>query len=401
MERKTGYDPHMPHPKHEATLSAGGSGGVEIAPPGGQESGAHVVALATRPRIQELEEVLTEYHGQRLVIFIKGYPDPDAIASSLAHQYICRGHGVDADIMYFEEPSHRENKALVKQLQIPMTKWSPDVDLRLYAGFCTVDTQSPKMPIRLPKELKLVSLVDHHKSIGKIDGQFVDVREDAGSVASIYAEYLAEGTVKLDPDHPVTSTMATALMYGIRTDTDNFLLARPIDYHASAFLAPFVDRDKLEVFSKQSISAKSMDILQTAMDRKVIEGTYLIAGVGFVRDEDRDGISAAADYLLRREGVDTVLLYGVVGGAEIDGSLRTLSHAVDPDKWMKELFGVDASGRFYGGGRQNKGGFQIPLGIFGRCTDRALLWRTVQRTVEDVFFEKIGAKPKDRDNKGG
>jgi hypothetical protein len=45
---------------------------------------------------------------------------------------------------------------------------------------------------------------------------------------------------------------------------------------------------------------------------------------------------------------------------------------------------------FYGGGRTDKGAFKIPLGPFACCGDRDLLWRMVQRTIEDLFFNKIG-----------
>ena len=343
------------------------------------------------PRGRELEAVLSRYRGRRLVIFIKGYPDPDAIASALAHQHICRGLGAETDIVHFEDLSHQENKALVKRLEIEMTQWSPDLDLLVYAGYCLVDTQSPDLPITCPEHLRLVSLVDHHRSIGTVEGEFVDVREDAGSTAALYCEYLADGVVGLDGSSSDSVRLASALMHGIRSDTDEFLAARPIDFRASAFLAPYIDREFLVLISQQSISSKSMDILQVALEKKVIKGNYIIAGVGYTREEDRDGIGEAADYLLRREGVDTVLVYGIVGGDTVDGSLRTSSNTVDPDKWMKDMFGLDKNGRYYGGGRRDKGGFQMHLGIFEHCSDRDLLWRTVSHTIEDRFFEKIGA----------
>lgn len=351
---------------------------------------ARTERVTSEPRVNELETALKRHQGQRLAIFIKGYPDPDSIGSALAHRHICAYFGIESDIIHFEDLSHHENKALVKRLDIDMIQWKPDMSLEGYAGYCCVDTQSPELPITVPEHLHLVSLVDHHRKLGPSDGDFIDIREDAGSTCAIYCEYLAQGSAKLDPNDPETAKLATALMHGIRSDTDDFLAARPIDFEASSYLAPFVDRELLLVISQQSISSKSMDILQVALDRKIIKGTYMIAGVGFVREEDRDGIGEAADYLLKREGVDTVLVYGIVGGSTIDGSLRTTSNTVDPDKWMKDMFGVDKEGRYYGGGRRDKGGFQIPLGIFGRCTDRSLLWSTVQRIVEDLFFEKIG-----------
>ena len=342
-------------------------------------------------RVADLEAALAKYRGKRLVTFIKGFPDPDSIASAVAHQHICRSVGVESDIVHFEELSHHENKALVKTLEIEMLNWTDTIDLGLYCGYCCVDTPNGDLPIPRPEHLVLVSLVDHHKASGSIVADFVDVRENSGSTGAIYTEYLSQRPALLEPKTKQSTLLATALMYAIRSDTDDFLLAQPIDYDASAFLASYVDREVLALVSRQSISAKSMDILQVAMDAKILKGTYLIAGVGFVREEDRDGIAEAADYLLRREGVDTVVVYGIIGGHTVDGSLRTESNTVDPDKWLKDLLGQDLAGRHYGGGRRDKGGFQIPLGVFGHCSNRDLLWQTVKTTVEDLVFEKIGA----------
>ncbi len=379
--------------------AANGNGSTPPTPVGNRTASSPVVgAVSELPsvvepliqRVVELEEVLQRYHGKRLIIFIKGFPDPDSIASALAHQHICKALGVDTEIVHFEDLSHHENKALVKTLEIEMTKWSVNLDLVDYDGYCCVDTPSGDLPVPVPENCPLVSLVDHHKTSGSVVAEFVDIRETAGSTSAIYCEYLAEGSATIGGRDTDSVTLGTALMYGIRSDTDDFLTARPIDFQASSFLEPHVDREVLAVISRQSISSKSMDILQVALDRKVIKGTYCFAGVGFVREEDRDGVSEAADYLLRREGVDTVLVYGIVGGNIVDGSLRTTSHTVDPDKWMKELFGYDQAGRYYGGGRRDKGGFQIPIGVFSRCSDRDLIWKLVQTTVEDILFEKLG-----------
>ena len=42
-----------------------------------------------------------------------------------------------------------------------------------------------------------------------------------------------------------------------------------------------------------------------------------------MREEERDGIGQCADYLLHREGIETVVVYGIIGNSYIDGSLRT------------------------------------------------------------------------------
>ena len=181
-------------------------------------------------------------------------------------------------------------------------------------------------------------------------------------------------------------------MHGVRSDTDNFVNATPIDYKASEFFSRYVDKDLLSLISRQSIPAKTMDLTQIALQRKDIRGTFMFSGVGYVREEDRDGIGQCADYLLNREGIDTVVVYGVVGGEFVDGSLRTKSHVLDPDKWIKDVFGMDQHGVYYGGGRKDKGGFQIPLGVFGKCSDRELLWILIKKTIDELFYNKIGVE---------
>ena len=109
------------------------------------------------------------------------------------------------------------------------------------------------------------------------------------------------------------------------------------------------------------------------------------------REEDRDGIGQCADYMLNREGIDTVVVYGVVGGEFVDGSLRTKSHVLDPDKWIKDVFGMDQHGVFYGGGRKDKGGFQIPLGVFSKCSDRVVM-DIDKKTIDELFYNKISVE---------
>ena len=45
------------------------------------------------------------------------------------------------------------------------------------------------------------------------------------------------------------------------------------------------------------------------------------------------------------------------------GSLRTTKLTLDPDEFIKEAFGQDSQGRFFGGGRTGAGGFEIPMGF--------------------------------------
>ena len=338
---------------------------------------------------ERLQQVLGGHRDERHIVANRGYQDPDSIASAMAHAYICEQFAIEPTIIYFDDISHHENRALVKKLAIEMVRYTEAFDLSGYDRTAIVDTQTVALPPEL-EDIPLLSIVDHHKLQGEVRAEFVDIREDAGSTCAMYAEYLAAGLAPMERDNAYVARLASALLYGIRSDTDDYLLAREVDYRAAAFLAPYADHDLLLSISRQNVSPRTMEITQRAFANKVIADTFLIAGVGYVRDEDRDSIGQAADYLLRREGIDTVICYGIVNNQFVDGSLRTTSNVVDPDRFLKDLLGADSHGVAFGGGRADKGAFKIPLGPFAHCGDRDLLWRVVQRTVEDLFFNKIG-----------
>lgn len=343
----------------------------------------------------ELHRVLELVSGKNVLIAIRGYPDPDNIASALAFQWLARLYEIRTRIIHFEEISHYENRALVKKLDIDLEEFDQATfKAEEWDYFVINDSQSPELPVKMDPKCKLLAFVDHHKPLGVVQAMFTDIREQSGSTSAMYSEYLMHAQSMFDSQGNEQTRIATALMHGIRTDTDNFSNATPIDFKASEFLSRFVDRDLLHLVSRQSIPAKTMDLTQIALQRKDIRGTFMFAGVGFVRDEDRDGIGQCADYLLHREGIDTVIVFGVVGNETIDGSLRTRSHTLDPDKWIKDVFGQDLRGHYYGGGRKDKGGFQIPLGVFSNCSDKELLWILIKKTIEELFYDKIGVDGK-------
>ena len=345
---------------------------------------------------EQFFRTLKKAQGKNLLICLKGFPDPDNIASALALAWLAQPYKIKTKIVYFDDISHHENRALVKKLDLDLEQVSSEFDASEYDYFAINDSQRVDVPIKIPKQCKLLIFVDHHKTLSTSPAQFTDIRESAGSTSAIYAEYIQRSGREFSAESEEVSKIATALIHGIRTDTDDYVNATPIDYEASQFLASKLDKDLLSLISTQAISAKTMDLTQIALQHKDIKETFLFSGVGYVREEERDGIGQCADYLLHREGIETVVVYGVVGNSFVDGSLRTKSHTLDPDKWLKTIFGKDKEGYWYGGGRKDKGGFQIPLGVFAKCSDKELLWILIKKTIGELFYEKIGIDAKDR-----
>jgi nanoRNase/pAp phosphatase (c-di-AMP/oligoRNAs hydrolase) len=292
--------------------------------------------------------------------------------------------------------SRSENRALVKLLNVPMVRVSDKSELEQYGYLSLVDASAAEATIKLPDDLQLLTVVDHHRPPTVPKAPFVDIRHDVGATCSMYAEYAEAGLAPFGTGGD-DSAVATAMFFGIQTDTDDFAFAQPADFRAAAYLKPFCGAETLSRIGRRTITAEAMDAVGRALQDLEVIRDFALAGVGRVSAVNRDAIPAAADFILRREDIDTVLVYGIVED-RIDGSLRTTRASVDPAAFMQNAFGDDSHGRPYGGGRSDMGGFQVPLGLLGECGDEKSLWKLVKelvrkrvaRVVPDLERKKTG-----------
>ena len=183
-------------------------------------------------RLEGILKTLANARGSNILIVIKGHPDPDSIASAIAQRHLAAGFDIQSTIVFFDQISHPENRALVKSLDADLRQYREDMDLSAFDYMSFVDTQTTDLPVHVENKPPVLTLVDHHKTVSGVEAEFMDVREDAGATSSIYAEYLEHSAYGLSLGEPAHARLATALMHGIRADTDNLLLARPIDYRA-------------------------------------------------------------------------------------------------------------------------------------------------------------------------
>jgi nanoRNase/pAp phosphatase (c-di-AMP/oligoRNAs hydrolase) len=329
---------------------------------------------------QALERVLRSIAGEPLVVLLSGHPDPDSIGSALAHQRICQHCGVPATIAHVQPVSLRENRALVKLLAIDLLQISSGAQLASFRHLSLVDTTTAEESLDVPVDLRLLTVVDHHRVPTLPSALFVDVRPTAGAASSMYAEYLQHGLAPLGGGQTGDSRVATALFFGIQTDSDDFALAQQADFLAAAYLKPLCDEEVLKRVGRRTVSAAAMNVLGQALAELVVVRDFAVAGVGIVDPGYRDAIAIAADFILRREDIDTVLVYGIVED-RIVGSLRTNNPSVDPPVFLRAAFGLDRQGKPYGGGRAEKGGFQIPLGFLAEVEGTDALWEIVEESV--------------------
>ncbi|MCP9493987.1 MAG: bifunctional oligoribonuclease/PAP phosphatase NrnA [Pyrinomonadaceae bacterium MAG19_C2-C3] len=353
-------------------------------------------SYASKP--EELARILEARRGERHCIVLQSFPDPDAISSALAHKLIASRFDIECDIGYDGIVSHHENIALIELLDIDLTRICERDELKQYSGSVFVDNQGTTSGLtdRLTEaKVPVVAIVDHHELQNILQAEFTDIR-DASATATIYAQYL-QALAPLEYGNSEHTRLATALMHGIRSETLGLSRAQPADYLATGYLAEFVDQTTLDSILSVERSRKSMDVIKSALEMREMRENYSVSGVGYVRYEDRDAIPQAADFLLTEENVHTAIVYGIVrkpGEREmIIGSLRTRKPTLNPDAFIKEALGANEKGRFYGGGRREAGGFEIPVGFLAGTFDDEFMrrkWKLYDAQIKRRLWTKIG-----------
>jgi nanoRNase/pAp phosphatase (c-di-AMP/oligoRNAs hydrolase) len=356
-------------------------------------------ALQDSQKISKLEAVLEAHKGETHIVAIQDFPDPDAIASAFAHKLICLKYDIEVDIVYTGRISHQQNVALIKLLNIELIRYSESFDFSRYQGSVFVDHQG--MTCSLTKQLenqgiKPIIVIDHHERLGGLSPEFSDIRK-IGATSTIYTNYIAQGMLDFDKSDSVHVRCATALMHGIRSDTNNFIRAIGQDFLASGFLSDYFNPNVLSEIVNQYRSKKVMDIIEKSLANRVIKDNYSVSGIGYLRQEDRDAIAEASDFLLTEENVHTVIVYGIVVNEKneelLNGSFRTSKLTLDADAFIKEAFGKSENGDYFGGGKQEAGGFSIPVGFltgtYGNEFEE-LKWKIFDQQVKQKIFTKIG-----------
>jgi nanoRNase/pAp phosphatase (c-di-AMP/oligoRNAs hydrolase) len=278
------------------------------------------------------------------------------------------------------------------------------IDLQQYQGAVFIDGQgsSSEEIVQALEAAGVPALivVDHHELQERLRPEFSDIRISVGATATIYTEYIQE-LVELDKSQREHSRVATALMHGIMTDTNNFTHAGPEDFYAVAFLSQYRDGDLLGQILSQARSRQVMEIIRRALGDRVTAESYSIASIGYLRAEDRDAIPQAADFLLTEENIHTAIVYGIIidkeGKESLVGSMRTSKITIDPDTFIKETFGKDVTGHYFGGGKPSAGAFEIPIGFLsgnGSEEYRELKWQVYDQQMKQKIFARAGIELK-------
>ena len=310
-----------------------------------------------------------------LAVFAHDNPDPDAIASALALARIAQRAGIETTACYFGEISHQENRALVNLLDLELQTFDSPEELPSFGSIALVDHSRPGINDQLPPETDIDIVIDHHPPRAPVEASFVDMRSDVGSTSTLLVEYLR----KLGIDPP--PELATALLFGIQVDTDDF--SREVatnDFEAAASLVPSVDTATLERIESPRVSVETMEILASAIVNQDIRDGVLSSYVGTI--SDRDALAQAADQLLTMEGVSITLIFGTMDDT-VFASARARGTELDLGEALREAFDQIGSA----GGHANMAGAQIPVGVL---IDEGEADTAIRDVISERFFETVG-----------
>lgn len=355
--------------------------------------------------VQAIRSLLDKHRDEHQIVLLQDFPDPDALSSAWAYKLIASTYDIECDIYYAGTLSHQENIALVRLTNLPARRWTlanhEGPDLSQYQGVVLIDTQgttSQLFPHVKEAGIPLVLVVDHHAPQARLDAEYVDLRPHIRATATIMTQYLQRGLLTLDRSNTKHTKCATALMHGLRADTNQLMHAAEDDFMAAAYLSRFYDGQLLSAVLQASRSKRVMDVIERSLRNRKVQNNVSIAGVGYLRYEDRDAIPQAADFLATEENVHTAVVYGIVHDEDeevevVIGSLRTSKITLDPDEFLKEAFGQDSEGRFFGGGRSMAGGFEIPVGFLSGFYENSdynrLKWEVFDTQIKQKLWRLV------------
>ena len=228
--------------------------------------------------------------------------DPDALASALAFKRLLWRKVANLTIAHVNTITRPDNLAMVRLLSIPLTPLA-EVDPKAFSKKVMLDSQPHHHEDF--RALKLDVIIDHHP-LGDASNAagFVDIRPRYGATSSMLTEYLRGARIK------PSSRLATALTYGIKTDTASF--GRPSlleDVQAFQYLFPKANGSVLRKIEFSEMRLKDLALLHLALDRFVVRKHSMYVHLGEVSSPDN--LVQIADFFLRVDSVDTCAVSGV------------------------------------------------------------------------------------------
>ncbi|QTO40682.1 DHH family phosphoesterase [Desulfovibrio desulfuricans] len=239
--------------------------------------------------------------------------DPDALASALALKRIMIHKVHNVDIARINEVTRPDNLAMIRYLNIPVRPWQPE-NADQYTHLAMVDSQPHHS--KAFQGLHFDCVIDHHPlpraannvTACSLAGPALlrDIRPNMGATSTMMARYLKALRMRPGP------RLATALLYGIRTDTAAFERSGgEDDFRAYQWLSRHADNGLLRRILRSEYLREWLPLFSRAF-RSLADcrGGGAFASLNEVNSADL--LVAVADFFTRVHGLRWIAVSGVV-----------------------------------------------------------------------------------------
>lgn len=240
---------------------------------------------------------------ERLLILINA--DPDALASAMALKRILFRKVQTVAIAHVNDISRPDNLAMIKLLRIPVQKLSPLLAAQ-YDKFALVDSQPHHHPDFEKVEFSII--LDHHPLSDDNPAQaaYKEINPDYGATSSLLTEYLYNLNIRPG------KLLATALIYGIKTDTQSFERKfSDVDIKAFRYLTKFYNPLVLQKIVRSEFRKEWLKYFSLAFRKIKLLGHGASVFMGKV--ESPDILVILADFFLRIHNISWDMVSGIHG----------------------------------------------------------------------------------------
>ena len=241
-----------------------------------------------------------------LAILMYGAPDPDAIASAMALQEIFKQTvGLSKCILVATEVALRhQNVEFIRAMKVTIHLLNK-VDLREYRLIAVVDAQPTFFGKALDASIEPQIVLDHHPVTTVWHAELADVRQEYGALSTVMTEYLLAARVR------IPKRLYTALLYGIKSDTNNFERDASLEDIGAYYLTyARANRQLIRRIEMNQIPERYLKYFETAYAYKRKYRDRVISYLGKV--ESPDACVQVADFYLRVANIFYVVIAGIV-----------------------------------------------------------------------------------------
>lgn len=257
-------------------------------------------SVTTKQHIKRLHGIFKKEDS--LLILIE--PDPDSIASAMVLKRLLWRVVSRVSIAYFGEIQRLDNQVMVEAVAAPLFKMSK-IDITVFNRFALVDSQPHHSELFM--EFKFDIIIDHHPFRGKLVGTYIDIRPEYGATATIMTEYLR--AAKIIP----SKTLATAILYAIKTDTSNFERgATGRDVEQFQYVFHYANRSLLSKIERAELRIADLNLYRKALRNMKITRGRLFSYLGSV--DSPDICVQLADFFMRVHRITWSIIAGLYNG---------------------------------------------------------------------------------------